>query len=251
MSLKYPYKRTIRPFEDGSYFEGGRIAYVKVPNFAQFPDQYIRPFLILQKDFIELQDFIEPSDENKVTYSYRIHELLIRVCVEIEANCRAILIENGYSTNVEKQNMSDYKKINKSHKLSSYRVKMPVWRGERRIRNPFSEWDGDQSLQWYEAYHAIKHNRHNEFVKASFGNLVDAICGLVILLTAQFGDVDFIPKESAILWCGLPEDLESTIGGYFRIQYPTDWEEDELYFFSPGKITEKDFLPISFDFNSN
>jgi len=244
LSLKYPYRRIIRPFQNGSYFEGGRKGYIKHPDYADFPDQFIRPFLIIQKDFIDLLDYIEPNDRNEDTFSYRIHSLLIRTCIEIEVNCRAVLAENGYSKPVDKQNMKDYRKINETHRLSSYLVKLPVWRGERSCRRPFRSWEHQNApLKWYNAYNGIKHNRHNEFVKASFGNLVDAICGLVVLLTAQFGDEDFTPKESAILWCGLPEDLESTIGGYFRIQYPDldVWEKSELYGFQLEDIKSPNF----------
>jgi hypothetical protein len=127
MSINKPYKRTARPFTDARISEGGLENYFLHPEFAIAPQHYVRAFLIMLKDFLNLLDYIEPADKNLPTYSFRIHELLLKVSIEIEANFVAILSENGY----EKEGnwtMSDYKKINKSHKLSSYEVKLPVWR---------------------------------------------------------------------------------------------------------------------------
>jgi hypothetical protein len=38
---------------------------------------------------IEAVDYVEPADQNLNTYSFRIHELLMRACIEVEANCKA------------------------------------------------------------------------------------------------------------------------------------------------------------------
>jgi hypothetical protein len=74
-------------------------------------------FLILLKDLQELFDYVEPADKNLSCYSYRIHALSRRACVEVEANCKAILKENGYTKSGD-WNMGDYKKIEKTHLLS-------------------------------------------------------------------------------------------------------------------------------------
>ena len=94
---------------DGQYSEGGKWEYIKHPKYANSPEQYIRAFLLLQKDLQLLFDYVEPSEINLTCYSYRIHELLLRACVEVEANCKAILLENGYQKDAE-MNMTDYKK---------------------------------------------------------------------------------------------------------------------------------------------
>ena len=95
--VDHPYRRTCRQFVDGHYTEGGRGQYMIHPKYAQAPEHYVRAFLILLKDLRELFDYVEPADANLACYSYRIHALLLRACVDVEANCRAILAENGYS----------------------------------------------------------------------------------------------------------------------------------------------------------
>ena len=104
------------------------------------PEHYVRAYLLLQKDLEELFDYVEPSDQNLNCYSYRTHELLLRACVEVEANCKAILLENGYPKPRDDMNRNDYIKIEKSHRLSEYQVRVPTWTGAAGMRTPFSAW---------------------------------------------------------------------------------------------------------------
>src|SRR5689334_2919868 len=117
MSARKPFRRTCRQFIDGSYAEGGNLGYIYHPDFASSPQYYIRAFLLIQKDMLELFDYTEPGDKNLGSYSYRIHELLMRSCIEVEANCKAILTDNGYTRSGE-WNMDDYKKLDATHRLS-------------------------------------------------------------------------------------------------------------------------------------
>jgi hypothetical protein len=188
------------------------------------PEHYIRAFLLLQKDLDRLFDFIEPADNNVKTYSYRTHELLLRSCVEVEANCKAILGENGYHRAGD-WNVGDYKKIELSHRLSSYRVKLPVWRGTDAVRRPFAAWSTGGALDWYTAYNVTKHDRHSAFEQATVRHVLDAVCGLVALLAAQFWTYDFGPGDTFLALHGPSDGMESAIGGYFRVAFPDDWPD--------------------------
>ncbi len=180
--MKRPYHRTVRAFANGTY-TGGDQSYVLHPKFAQDLDMYVRGFLLLQNDLAELFEYIEPSDQNRRCYSFRIHQLLLRACVEVEANCRAILKENHYRKG--EWTMNDYKKINGSHHLSSFEVQLPDWQGTKKIRKPFEIWGSGGGLSWYDVYNEAKHDRHNGFAKATLDHLIDAVCGVVALLCAQ------------------------------------------------------------------
>ena len=235
MSVKRPYRRTCRQFKDGSYMEGGKWFYLLHKNFARDPQHYIRAFLILQNDLFELFDYIEPADSNFPTYSHRIQQLLLRTCVEIEANLTAILVENGYSKAGD-LNMTDYRLINRTHRLSSYKARLPIWAGQGGVRQPFLAWDGGQALTWYRAYNKSKHNRHESFRDASFQHLIDAMCGLVIVLSAQFCQEDYSPTNKSIGISGdysydTDDGMESAIGEYFRVMFPNDWPDEERYDF--------------------
>jgi hypothetical protein len=230
MPISRPYKRTCRQFVDGSYSAGGRWQYMVHPKFAQQPAHYVRAFLLLLKDLQELFDYVEPADSNLPCFSYRIHALLLRACIEVEANCKAILQENGY-TKLSEMNMTDYRKIDSTHRLSSYQVKVPYWSGTKEIRSPFSAWLTGGSLPWYRAYNTTKHDRHVEFTKATFDHLLDACCGVLVLLSAQFQTNDFSPGNSLLALEGRGDGMESGIGDYFRVKFPDDWPHRLRYDF--------------------
>jgi hypothetical protein len=241
MSLNKPFRRTSRPFTNDSYSND----YIRHQDFSQNPQHYIRAFLLLQKDLIELFDYIEPCEGNLKTVSYRIHELLIRTCVEIEANFTAILRENQYSKKGNLK-MEDFLLINQTHHLSAYKASVPFWKGESKIRCPFDNWIRKEPLEWFQIYNKLKHERYDYYDKANFNNLVDAMCGLAIVISSQFNNETFSPRK---IWAGigyvkyLGDGMEDCIGDYFRILYPNDWSVNERYDFNWAEL-EKTESPI-------
>ena len=198
----------------------------------------MRAFLIIQKDLIELFDFVEPSDKNSECFSYRTHQLFVRACIEVEANCKAILEENGYTSSTW-LNMSDYKKIEGSHRASGVRIRLPLWNGAQGERIPFHAWSSGSELAWYKAYHGTKHDRHNQFEQANLNNLVDAVCGLAALLATQFHTEDFA-NISLLAAEGPTDGYDAAIGGYFQVRLP-DWPDNERYDFEWANLkTEAD-----------
>lgn len=252
MGLQLPYKRIVRQLKDNSYKNKGNGRYIEHPDYAETPHQYIRAFLLLQKDLHALFDFIEPADLNLKTFSYRVHELLIRTCIEIEANFKAILTENGYVKTNKKGgnldfNIKDYRKINKSHKLSSYEITIPNWIGDKGIIKPFEKWDLEDTLPWYKAYNETKHNRHNSFHIANFKNLIDATCALVALLSSQFMTGDFSSIKPIGARVNNGDGFTNAIGGFFRVKFPMDWSDDEKYDFDWEQLTNKEILAYNYN----
>jgi hypothetical protein len=191
----------------------------------------------------ELFDYVEPSMKNNDCYSYRIHSLLIRACIEVEANLKAILTENGYVKN-NNLRMDDYQKVEQSHRLSAYKVIVPTWSGqEGAIRQPFSAWSSGESLAWYQVYNASKHDRMETFPDATFSNMLDAICGCLVLLSAQFYTNEFSSAAAVLLAEGSRDGSESAIGGYFRVYFPDDWDVSERYDFD-WRLLESDPDPF-------
>lgn len=120
MPVLKPYHRCVRPWPDGSYTSGGRSGYVRHPSYAKNPEYLIRAFMLLQEDLQRLFEYVEPADTNSSVYSYRCLELLIRACGEAEANFRAVLEANGDMR--EKKTMVQYKKLEKTHRLSFHHI---------------------------------------------------------------------------------------------------------------------------------
>jgi hypothetical protein len=237
MGVSRPYRRTVRPFADGEYSEGGRWMYVEHSAYAKDAEHYIRAFGIIHKDLIELFDYIEPADANLMCYSYRIHELLTRACIEIEANLKAILVENGYSKSGN-WTMEDYRKVERSHRLSSYKVKLPTWQGTTHTRLPFADWKAGGGLRWYQDYNAAKHDRHGDFVRANFSALLDAVTGLVALRCAQFFNAGASPGGYLIL-NGPNDGFDETLDDYYRVALPRDWPAAERYDFDWQSIKDE------------
>jgi hypothetical protein len=239
MAATKPYLRTCRQFTDGSYDAAGKGRYVADSRFAKEGEHYVRAFTLIQKDLHELFDYVEPADVNKDCYSYRIHALHMRTCIEIEANCKAILTENGYSA-AGNWDMRDYKKLEPTHHLSAYEIMLPVWRGTQTVRTPFRSWSTDGTLAWYQAYNAAKHDRHLQFPQANFGNLLEAVCGLVAILSSQFHTWDFSPQPPflALSFGGPPQGFENGIGGYFQVKFPDNWTPEDQYNFDWDRLKD-------------
>lgn len=256
MSTNKPYHRCCRQFSDGTYTEGGRWRYIIDPRYAQSPEHYIRAFLLIQKDLLKLFDYIEPSDTNMKSYSFRTHELLMRTCIEVEANCKAIFNENIYNDKEKEKviqwSMNDYKKINTTHRLSSYKVKLPIWKGCLNVREPFKNWGYNKSLNWWQnGYNVTKHDRHNEFENANFENLIDAVCGLLIILSSQFYTEEF--SSGSILLAAddyINDGMVCAIGDYFRISFPNDWPTNNRYNFDWQVLKEEKNPFDKFDYNA-
>jgi hypothetical protein len=242
--INKPFKRIVRPFKNQIYDS----RFVKTKGYAESPIQYIKAFLYIQEDLNKLFRYVEPADINLNTYSYEIHELFIRACIEIEANFKAILKENGYSKKTD-WNMSDYKKLNSSSRLSSYIIKINNWNGNRNLISPYSSWsEKEKGLKWYNEYHLCKHDRHNHFAKASFDNLLYAVTGLGILICSQFLGEDFSPLDHLVME-GNNDGWDVVIGNYFCVKYPNNWDENELYNFNISDLTNQADPFQNFNFN--
>ncbi len=262
MSFDKPFHRNYRPVKKGPNSGYSSWAYIVDKEYAEHPEHYTRAFSILQTDILKLFEYIEPSDINNVAYSFRIHELLIRTCIEVEANFKAILRGNifnptfksgtrkGQPKTEKEWNINDFKIINKTHHLDDYSVQLPFWRGTKNIRKPFFSWKTNGSLTWYQAYNQTKHDRLNNFEKANFENLIDAFSGLCVLLSSQFRTEDFAPGGQSL---GVNTDSYFGggfgIGDFLMVDFPDDWKEEELYDFDWAKLKlENDrFRKIDYD----
>lgn len=245
-----PFFRIVRGFVPSNNSGWSSWQYMRHPRYAASPRRYIQGYLMIQKDLEVILEYIQATDENARSYGYRIHELLMRTCVEIEANLKAILRANKYKRAPSDLNMKDYVRVEKSHHLSSYEVFLPIWDGLLSEFAPFESWRNDNPLPWYKAYNDSKHDRHDGLVKANLHTLVQAIGGLLVLLTAQFGGENFSAGSDHL---SLGADLykwKPATGTLFRIKYPNDWTQDELYNFNWKDLIVLDQPFEKFDYDA-
>ena len=263
MSFNKPFHRNYRPIKKGLQSGYSDWAYIIDKNYSKTPEHYTRAFLIIQEDILKLFQFVEPSDTNEKTFSYRIHELLMRTCIEVETNFKAILKENIFTPEYrsgrkagqlrpeKKWNINDFKIINKTHHLDDYSIELPFWKGSENIRNPFLEWKTNGELTWYQAYNSSKHDRLNNFEDANLKNLIDAYSGLCVLLSSQFRHVDFQPGVDNIEtsgYCYFGGGFG--IGDYLIVDYPDDWNDNEMYDFDWTKLKSESNRFEKVDYNA-
>ena len=235
MPISKPYKRTVRQHSNGSYTESGRWMYILDNDYANEPLGFIRSYKIIEKDIKNLFDYIEPADGNENTYSFRIQELLFRICVELESNFKAIFSDNKYSK-TDNLNINDYRKINYSHYLSEYEVRVVGWRGTKSTYKPFDSWSIGPSLPWYQAYNRTKHDRHANFHLANFTNLIQAMSGLTALMSSQFMDIDFKPMGFGSNIVRPKDDFKESHSEFFNVKYPKNVNAHDRYEFEWEKL---------------
>lgn len=259
MAIAMPFHRIAREMKPAKNSGYSGWAYIIDPSYARSPEHFVRAFLLIQDDLREIFEYVEPSDVGKSAYSYRIHALFMRTCIEIEANFKSIFDENTCTRPAE--NMKAYRKADVSHHLSSYKVMLPIWSPAPLILCPFEPWKalrgvatpagGAPGIPWYQAYNASKHNRHDQFRNANLENLVSAVAGLLVLITAQFKDQDFSPGATLISAGGLNyHSMEPAIGSFFRIEYPTDWTANEVYDFDWSALMQQPNRFQKFDYDA-
>lgn len=258
MTETKPYFLTVRQFVDGDYEEGGRAGYIKHPSYSRRPANYIRSYLLLQKDLLDLFEYIEPAEANLSTYSLRIHGLLVRTCIELEANFKSIFALNKYQKSPDDLNMRDYYKADASHYLSQYAVKAHYWTGSEatEIRRPFLPWSAPKNpsppwvLPFYQGYNATKHDRATALDSANLVNLLDAFCALVVLITSQYLFQDFGPGHDNLVVDGPGDGFEPAIGNYFKVMLPQNIPDAERYDFDWQKVAGDQSPFQSFDYDA-
>ena len=230
-----PFHRCFRPVISGL----SERDYLNDDDYAQRPYSFTKAFLTLQKEIEELFLFVEPADDNRKTYSYRIQQLFIKVCIEFEANFKAIMSENTYSKDSNWWDINDYWKINVSHKLSEYKVYMPNWDGKNKEFAPFADWEKSPKLKWYRAFQRTKHNRASRLCEANLGNLMNAFCGLFVVLTAQFGEEDYStgPVLMAVSGSDSYYGCDFGIGEMLKPIYP-EWNDEDKYMIAWAEVCE-------------
>ncbi len=149
-------------------------------------------YLILEKDFSDLLEYVYPADVNLKTFSHRTYELLLRCATEFENISKQKLLLDGV---VSPNNIHDYQKLNEYYHLSKTHVEFIQWEFQKSF-HPFEEWknNGNSSLGWYKSYNAVKHNRKEKFYEANFENVILALSALTLLSYKVFGEKFFEGK---------------------------------------------------------
>jgi hypothetical protein len=258
MGIEKPYHLTVRPFSLYDFTSGRKSQYIRHNKYSSNASTYIRSYMILHNELIELLNYIEPASGNLKTYSLKVQDLMVRVCTELESNFKSILSLNKYSRKTSSMTIRDYYMLQYSHQIGNYSVKFPIWSGNvmDAVRQPFRGWwqpddkEKPWKLGWYQSYNLTKHDKANNLNEASLENLIDAFSALCIVISAQYMDTVFTLRyEPLVVTSGYQDGFDDAIGGYFGIKYAGMWPDDEYYDFDWESLKTADEPIQQFDYD--
>lgn len=158
-------------------------------------------FLALEKDLEKVSRYIEFSPDNLNTYSIELAHLLLSAASEVDtlAKCVCSILK----PHAKPDNINEYRKIIKAdedkelptvnfgggtkfalvqvkdrHRLSDLKVYIPRYNVELA---PWESWAKDKNPDWWHSYNKVKHERNQHFNKATLGNALNALAGLLVL----------------------------------------------------------------------
>jgi hypothetical protein len=132
---------------------------------------------------------VHPDERNLKAYGYDIRNLLILACTEVESHWRAVLKANGVSK--DRLTTRDYVGLADAMKLNDFAISFPDYPWIEPVA-PFKNWDEispTETLPWYGAYNASKHDRESKLERATLRFAFDAVAACAIMIVAQFGEV--------------------------------------------------------------
>lgn len=177
---------------------------------------------------------LDPHPDNLRAYGHEIRSALILACTEVESHWRAIVAANGALPADGRATTADYVALQAALRLGEYEVVMPSYPGMGSVC-PFREWSRlapTQTLSWYNAYNAVKHDRENKLSQATLGQVVQAVAACAILTRAQFGK--------------LVED-NGIVARVFAISREPQWEPPDCYI---EPLQEAGWVPLAFPFEA-
>lgn len=151
--------------------------------------RYIRQLEIIFEELTNIFKVIEPSSDNMNVYGNALRNIIILSCTEIDAMLRNIMKSNGYEKKNDNYSTNDYIKLKEILKIDDYVLSLNFFDSLGSF-SPFKEWNKQSpttSIQWYDAYNKIKHNRDHNFAHANLRNAINSVIAFAIILMAQYG----------------------------------------------------------------
>lgn len=144
---------------------------------------YSGSFRLLYRDLIEVFEYVEPVSAHREVYSHRLFALLLRACTDFESVAKDALVAQGCPKPRSEMTVFDYRTLEPTYKLEAAIATLNLSQGEPLTFQPYRDWSTQEPpLPWYSNYNKVKHNRQQEFARASMENVVTAIGALLALL---------------------------------------------------------------------
>ncbi len=179
--------------------------------------------------------YLEPHPDNAQAYGHEQRQLLILACTEVESSCKAVLKANTYPTPPnDRWSTRDYVKAAVPMRLREWEIGLR-YHPDFPPFKPFETWSATNpttSLSWYDAYNAVKHDREDNFKRATLQNAIVATGAAYLMVVAQFGQFSHPLADTGETFCLRAE--------------PT-WPLSE-YYVPPAVQAGASWTPISYNF---
>ncbi|MFL5330473.1 MAG: hypothetical protein ACJ8C4_16340 [Gemmataceae bacterium] len=130
-----------------------------------------------------------PMTANLGTCGGAIRDIIILASTEVESQWKSVLTANRFFTADGRYTTAHYVRLLPALKLDEYSICLIRYPSLPEF-SPFKGWDvaaPTQTLPWYDAYNAVKHDREGNFWRASLEAAVHSVAACVVMLAAQFG----------------------------------------------------------------
>lgn len=177
-----------------------------------------------------------PVRENFGTFGHDIRNLLILACTEVESHWRSVLRANAYAPALAQDarlSTADYVRLKEAMRLGEYAIAYPAfpWLGPFK---PFEQWAPSaptQTLVWYDAYNAVKHDGGRQFERGTLERAFEAVSACLVMLCAQFGWVETV--------------VTAPVREFFWLESAPDWPLADVYL---PPIGTREWQPVPYPF---
>ena len=155
---------------------------------------------LLVKQLDDLLFYIEPSKSGLQSYSHKTRELLISACTEVENQWKSLLTRAKYTSRNTYFSTRDYIKLLPKLYLQDFSITLRNSTYTQKI-TPFQFWNSTQptqSLDWYNAYNATKHDRYNNFSEAKLIHVINAVSANIVIYSARFSPISIINNSNLL-----------------------------------------------------
>lgn len=130
-------------------------------------------------------------------------------------------------------NTSDYVLLLDAARLDQYVVQLNYypWLPEFTLFAGWQQSGPSKTLQWYDAYNQVKHDREGHFAEATLDRTITAVAACFVMLAAQYG------------WDFAVQGAEGE-RAFFQLNKGPEWAPSEIYI----PAYEGDYRPVNYPF---
>lgn len=148
-------------------------------NRKELSQNHWRYYLMLEKRFVEAIEFVELHEDNFSAFSNGYAFLIQAIGAELDTVFKEFC---GFNT-ADRKTIVDYAQyiLDKAPDIKNQKISIQEYDIEIQ---PFKTWDDRQpaqSLQWWNAFTNIKHNRHNQLRQAKQENVLNILGALYLM----------------------------------------------------------------------